>query len=340
MHLGLKLAYDGKNVASVVALAELAERAGLDSVWTAEAYGADAVTVLSFIAGRTSRIGLGTGIMQMPARTPANAAMTAMSLDALSGGRFSLGLGASGPQVVEGWHGVSYGKPLQRSREYVDIVRQVLRRAQPVAYDGRTYQVPYGGADATGLGKSLRSSMPALRPGLPIYLAAIGPRNVELAAEIADGWLPTFYSPDHPEAFAGSLAAGFARGNRSRDQFSILPTAYVRIGPELEECCDALRPYFSLYIGGMGARGRNFYFDLVCRYGYEDVAVKVQDLYLDGHTREATAAVPSSLIDEICLVGPVARIAERLEAWRQSGVDGILLRTEQPETFAELRKLA
>jgi F420-dependent oxidoreductase-like protein len=167
MHLGLKLAYDGKDLASVVALAELAERAGLDSVWTAEAYGADAVTLLSFIAARTSRIGLGSGIMQMPARTPANAAMSAMTLDALSGGRFSLGLGASGPQVVEGWHGVAYGKPLQRSREYVDIVRQVLGR-DTVAYDGRTYQVPYAGADATGLGKSLRSSMHALRPGLPI----------------------------------------------------------------------------------------------------------------------------------------------------------------------------
>jgi F420-dependent oxidoreductase-like protein len=340
MHLGLKLAYDGKNLGSVVALAELAERVGLDSVWTAEAYGADAVTLLSFIAGRTARIGLGSGILQMPARTPANTAMTAMSLDALSGGRFSLGLGASGPQVVEGWHGVAYGKPLQRSREYVDIIRQVLRRDQPVAYDGQTYQIPYGGEDATGLGKSLRSSMPALRRDLPIYLAAIGPRNVELAAEIADGWLPTFYSPDHPEVFAGSLGAGFARGDRTRDQFAILPTAYVQVGAHLTECCDALRPYFSLYIGGMGARGRNFYFDLICRYGYEDVAAKVQDLYLDGHTREATAAVPDRLIDEMCLVGPLPRIAERLQAWRQSGVDGILLRTEQPETFEDLRKLA
>jgi F420-dependent oxidoreductase-like protein len=340
MHLGLKLAYDGKDLGSAVALAELAERAGLDSVWTAEAYGADAVTLLSFIAGRTSRIGLGTGILQMPARTPANTAMTAMSLDALSGGRFSLGLGVSGPQVVEGWHGVAYGKPLERSREFVNIVRQVLRRDAPVAYDGQTYQVPYQGAGATGLGKALRSSMRAARPDLPVYLAAIGPRNVELAAEIADGWLPTFYSPDHPEVFAASLSAGFARGGRSREQFSILPTAYVRVGPLLEECCDALRPYFSLYLGGMGARGRNFYFDLICRYGYEDVAVKVQDLYLGGYTREATAAIPDRLIDEMCLVGPTGRIAERLAAWRQSGVDGILLRTEQPETFAELRKLA
>jgi F420-dependent oxidoreductase-like protein len=339
MHLGLKLAYDGKDLSSVVALAELAERAGLDSVWAAEAYGADAVSLLSFIAGRTSRIGLGSGILQMPARTPANTAMTAMSLDALSGGRFTLGLGASGPQVVEGWHGVAYGKPLQRSREYLAIVRQVLAR-ETVAYQGATYHIPYDGADATGLGKSLRSSMPALRPELPIYLAAIGPRNVALAAEIADGWLPTFYSPGHPDVFADSLNAGFARGNRAREQFTILPTAYVRVGPRLEECCDALRPFFSLYIGGMGARGRNFYFDLICRYGYEDVAVKVQDLYLDGQVREATAAVPDSLIDDMCLVGPIPRIAERLEAWRQSGVDGILLRTSQPETFEQLRKLA
>jgi F420-dependent oxidoreductase-like protein len=340
MHLGLKLAYDGKDVGAAVALAERAERAGLDSVWTAEAYGADAVTMLSFIAGRTSRIGLGTGILQMPARTPANTAMTAMSLDALSGGRFTLGLGASGPQVVEGWHGVAYGKPLQRSREYLGIVRQILARDQPVAHDGETYQIPYDGAGATGLGKALRSSMPALRPELPIYLAAIGPRNVSLAAEIADGWLPTFYSPDHPEVFAGSLDAGFERGNRIREQFTILPTAYVRVGSRSEECCDALRPYFSLYIGGMGARGQNFYFDLICRYGYEDIAVKIQDLYLDGHVREATAAVPDRLIDEMCLVGPLGRIAERLQAWRQSGVDGILLRTEQPETFEQLRKLA
>ena len=339
MHLGLKLAYDGKDLGSVVALAELAERVGLDSVWAAEAYGADAVTLLSFIAGRTSRIGLGSGILQMPARTPANTAMTAMSLDALSGGRFTLGLGASGPQVVEGWHGVAYGKPLQRSREYLAIVRQVLAR-ETVAYQGETYHIPYDGADATGLGKSLRSSMPALRPELPIYLAAIGPRNVSLAAEIADGWLPTFYSPEHPDVFADSLSAGFARGNRAREQFTILPTAYVRVGPRLEECRDALRPYFSLYIGGMGARGRNFYFDLICRYGYEDVAVKVQDLYLDGQVREATAAVPDSLIDDMCLVGPISRIAERLDAWRQSGVDGILLRTSQPETFEQLRKLA
>jgi F420-dependent oxidoreductase-like protein len=340
VHLGLKLAYDGKDINSVVALAERAEQAGLDSVWAAEAYGADAVTLLSFIAGRTARIGLGSGILQMPARTPANAAMTAMSLDALSGGRFTLGLGASGPQVVEGWHGVAYGKPLQRTREYVDIIRQVLAGDQRVTLHGQTYQVPYDGTDATGLGKPLRSSMRALRPDLPIYLAAIGPRNVSLAAEIADGWLPTFYSPGHPEVFADSLAAGFARGNRTRNQFTILPTAYVRAGPRLEECCDVLRPYFSLYIGGMGARGRNFYFDLICRYGYEDVAAKIQDLYLGGHTREATAAVPDRMIDEMCLVGPLPRIAERLEAWRESGVDGILLRTEQPETFDQLRSLA
>ena len=340
MHLGSKLAYDGNGLPDVLALAEQADRAGFDSVWTAEAYGADAATVLAYLAGRTKRIGLGTGIMQMPARTPANAAMTAMTIDAMSQGRFSLGLGVSGPQVVEGWHGVAYGRPLPRTREYVDLVRQVIARGQPVTLTGAHYQVPYAGPDATGLGKPLRSTMHPVRSHIPIFLAAIGPKNIALAAEIADGWLPTFCNPERPEVLEASIQEGLARGGRSRSQFTVLPTAYVRVGDDLEECRDALRPYFSLYIGGMGARGRNFYFDLVCRYGFEEIAVKVQDLYLSGHQRDATALIPAEMIDAMCLVGPIDRIADRLAAWKESGVDGLLLRCEQPEYFEALRGLA
>lgn len=340
MHLGIKLAYDGNGLADVLALAEQADRVGFDSVWTAEAYGADAATILAYLAGRTEQIGLGTGVMQMPARTPANTAMTAMTIDALSQGRFNLGLGVSGPQVVEGWHGVPYGRPLKRTREYVDLVRQVIARGDPVTLAGDLYQVPYTGSDASGLGKPLRSTMRPVREHIPIYLAAIGPKNVALAAEIADGWLPTFCNPERPEILESSIQEGLARGGRSRREFTVLPTAYVRVGDDLDECRDALRPYFSLYIGGMGARGRNFYFDLVCRYGFEEIAVKVQDLYLSGHQRDATALIPAEMIDAMCLVGPIDRIADRIGAWKASGVDGLLLRSEQPEYFEALRGLA
>jgi F420-dependent oxidoreductase-like protein len=340
MHLGVKLAYDGNRLSEVVALAEHADRVGFDSVWTAEAYGADAATVLAYLAGRTERIGLGSGIMQMPARTPANTAMTAMTIDALSNGRFLLGLGASGPQVVEGWHGVAYGRPLQRTREYVDVVRQVIARTGPVTFTGTHYQVPYEGPDATGLGKPLRSTMHPVRSRIPIFLAAIGPKNVALAAEIADGWLPTFCNPEQPDVLEESIAAGLARSGRSRSEFTVLPTAYVHVGDDLEECRDVLRPYFSLYIGGMGARGRNFYFDLVCRYGFEEIAHKVQDLYLSGHQHDATALIPAEMIDAMCLVGSIERIADRLGAWKASGIDGLLLRSEQPEYFEALRGLA
>jgi F420-dependent oxidoreductase-like protein len=340
MHLGIKLAYDGNGLADVLALAEQADRVGFDSVWTAEAYGADAATILAYLAGRTRQIGLGTGVMQMPARTPANTAMTAMTIDALSQGRFNLGLGVSGPQVVEGWHGVPYGRPLKRTREYVDLVRQVIARGDPVTLAGELYQVPYTGSDASGLGKPLRSTMRPVRKHIPIYLAAIGPKNVALAAEIADGWLPTFCNPERPEVLESSIQEGLARGGRSRREFTVLPTAYVRVGNDLDECRDALRPYFSLYIGGMGARGRNFYFDLVCRYGFEEIAVKVQDLYLSGHQRDATALIPAEMIDAMCLVGPIDRIADRIGAWKASGVDGLLLRSEQPEYFEALRGLA
>jgi F420-dependent oxidoreductase-like protein len=339
MHVGLKLAYDGNHLADVVALAEHADKVGFDSVWTAEAYGADAVTVLAFIAARTTQIGLGSGIMQMPARTPANAAMTAMTLDGLSNGRFHLGLGVSGPQVVEGWHGVAYGRPLLRTREYVSIVRQVIACDQPVTLDGQMYQVPYQGADATGLGKPLRSTMHPVRPSIPIFLAAIGPKNVALAAEIADGWLPTFCNPGRPDVLEESIAVGLAKADRPRSSFTVLPTAYVRVGDDLDACRDVLRPYFSLYIGGMGAKGRNFYFDLVCRYGFAEIAEKIQDLYLDGHQRDATALVPDEMIDAMCLVGPIERIADQMAVWRDSGIDGILLRSEQPEHFEALRGL-
>jgi F420-dependent oxidoreductase-like protein len=216
----------------------------------------------------------------------------------------------------------------------------VIARGDPVTLAGDLYQVPYTGSDASGLGKPLRSTMRPVRGRIPVYLAAIGPKNVALAAEIADGWLPTFCNPERPEILESSIQEGLARGGRSRREFTVLPTAYVRVGNDLDECRDALRPYFSLYIGGMGARGRNFYFDLVCRYGFEEIAVKVQDLYLSGHQRDATALIPAEMIDAMCLVGPIDRIADRIGAWKASGVDGLLLRSEQPEYFEALRGLA
>src|SRR6266508_1422911 len=256
-----------------------AETLGFDSVWSAEAYGSDAVTLITWAAARTERIGVGTAIMQIPARTPAATAMTAITLDHLTGGRFRLGLGVSGPQVSEGWHGVPFNKPLGRTREYVEIVRTILRRKAPLEFHGEHYDVPVRGG--TGLGKPLKTIVHPLRPNLPIYLAAIGPRNVSLAAEIADGWLPTFYAPAHSDLFAGALAEGLARSGRSRADLDVAPFAMVLLGDDLEACRDLARPMIALYVGGMGARGRNFYNDLVARYGYEGEAAKIQDLYLE-----------------------------------------------------------
>ena len=296
LRLGLNLGYSGAQIQLPMDMVQEADRLGFYAVWTAESYGSDSVTPLAWIGALTQRIHLGTAIMQMPARTPANAAMTAMTLDQLSGGRMLLGLGLSGPQVVEGWHGQPYGKPLVKTREYVAIVRAILERKDPVVYRGEHYQVPYAGSDASGLGKPLKSILHG-RPDMPIYLAAIGPKNVELAAEIADGWLPIFFSPEHYNStYKDQIEAGFAKaGNgKSLANFDIAATVPVVVGDDVAACCAQIKPFLALYIGGMGARGKNFYFDLACRYGFEAAAIAVQDAYLTGRKGEAIAAVPDA----------------------------------------------
>ncbi len=326
MRLGLNLGYWGAGVgpAEQLALTQEADRLGFHSVWTAEAYGSDAVTPLTWLAARTERIHVGTAILQMTARAPVVTAMTAATLDILSGGRVLLGLGASGPQVVEGWHGVAYGNPLRRTREYVEIVRAVLRRDKPVQHHGEYYTIPIEGG--TGLGKPLKLIITPLRPDIPIYLAAIGPKNIALAAEIADGWLPIFFSPERMDVFRPSLTEGFARagGGKSLDHFDIAPTVQVVLGDNVDNCRWLVKPMLALYIGGMGARGKNFYHELAVRYGYEEAANKIQDLYLSGQKTEAMLAVPDALVDEVALCGPRERIAERLDAWRAAGITTLI----------------
>ena len=334
MKLGLSLGYapPGTNPADLFPLVQEAERLGFDSVWVAEAWGTDAVSVLGWLAARTERIKLGSAIMQIPGRTPANTAMTAATLDLLSDGRFLLGLGTSGPQVVEGWHGQPWGKPLGRTREYVEIVRAALRR-DVVAHEGEHYSIPWDGPGATGLGKPLKLMLRPLRSEIPIYLAALGPKNVALAAEIADGWLPIFVAPERfDETFGPSLATAEA-------DFEIAATVSVLIGDDVEALRDTLRPHVALYVGGMGAKGRNFYNSLVRRYGWEENAERIQDLYLAGKQREAIAAVPDELIDAVSLIGTKERIAERLAAWRETPVTTLVLGTMQPEALHTLAEL-
>ncbi len=317
MKLGLLTGYSGATLHLPLEMIQEAERLGYWAVWTAEAYGSDAVVPLAWIGARTERIKLGTAVMQMPARTPAATAMTAMTLDQLSGGRALLGLGASGPQVAEGWHGVPYGKPLVRTREYVAILRAILKREAPLEHDGAHYQIPYRGDDATGLGKPLKSILHG-RADLPIYLAAIGPKNVSLAAEVADGWLPIFFSPRHYDAvFERSVVAG--RTKSGGDQpFEVAPTVMVVLGDDAQACRDQVKPFVALYVGGMGAKGKNFYHDLACRYGYRQEAETIQDLYLAGKRNEAIRAVPDALVDDVALCGPRERLRERLALWRES----------------------
>jgi F420-dependent oxidoreductase-like protein len=315
-------------------LALEAERLGFDSLWTAEAYGNDAVSVIAWAAARTSTIGVGTAIMQIPARTPATTAMTAITLDHLTGGRFRLGLGTSGPQVSEGWHGADFSKPLARTREYIEIVREILRREKPLEFQGSHYRVPLPGG--TGLGKPLKTIVHPRRSDLPIYLAAIGPRNVSLAAEIADGWLPTFYAPSHAEVFRASIDEGLAKAGKRREAFDIAPFAPVIVGEDVQACRDLVKPTIALYVGGMGARSKNFYNSLVARYGYEDAAATIQDLYLDGKKGEAAMAVPDELVDDVALVGPTTRIADRLQAWREAGIDTLIAGAFQAEALQAL----
>lgn len=342
MRLGIMAGYSGAQINLPIDLIQEADRLGVYAVWTAEAYGSDAVTPLAWIGALTKNIHLGTAILQMPARTPANTAMTAITLDQLSGGRFLLGLGLSGPQVVEGWHGQPYGKPLAKTREYVHIVREIFKREKPLVHDGEYYQIPYQGADATGLGKPLKSIIHG-RADMPIYLAAIGPKNVQLTAEIADGWLPIFFSPRHYDAvYKDSIEAGFAAaGNgKSLKNFDIAPSVAVMMDDNLEVCWNALKPQLALYIGGMGARGKNFYYDLACRYGYEDAADTIQDLYLAGNKAEAVSAIPNELVDDVSLCGPKARIRERLSLWQNSPVTTLNMMVYDVDTLRTMVELA
>ncbi|HEX2069033.1 MAG TPA: LLM class F420-dependent oxidoreductase [Actinomycetota bacterium] len=338
MKLGFQLGYWGAQPTDFMPFVLEAERLGFDSVWSAEAYGSDAVTLITWAAARTERIGVGTAVMQIPARTPAATAMTAITLDHLTSGRFRLGLGVSGPQVSEGWHGVPFDAPLQRTREYVEIVREILRREKPLEFHGEHFDVPVQGG--TGLGKPLKTFVHPLRSDLPIYLAAIGPKNIALAAEIADGWLPTFYAPAHADVFAASIEEGLRRGGRDRSDFDVAPFVPVLVGDDIQACRDLVKPMLALYVGGMGARGRNFYNTLVSRYGYDAEAAKVQDLYLEGRKGEAAAAVPDGLVDDVALVGPKERITEQLQLWRDAGVDTLIAGAFQSEALRTLAEAA
>jgi F420-dependent oxidoreductase-like protein len=338
MKLGLVTGYAGAGVP--MDLIRGAEEADFDSVWTAEAYGSDAIVPLTWIAALTRKIKLGTGIVQMPARTPAMTAMTAMTLDAMSGGRFILGIGPSGPQVVEGWHGVPYGKPLQRTREYIEIVRTILAREVPLEHHGREYQIPYNGPGSSGLGKPLKSIMHG-RKDMKIYTASISPKGIALAAEIADGVIPVWMNPERWDLYAGPLKEGFAKagGKKSMDNFEVAPFVTCVMGPDLEKCRMAVKGNLALYIGGMGARSKNFYNDYARRLGYEDAAGKIQDLYLGGQKAEAMAMVPDKLVDDVALVGPKERIADRLKAWKASPVRTMLIGTGSLDTVRTLAEL-
>ena len=315
-----------------------AERLGFDSVWTAEAYGSDALTPLAWVASHTTRMRLGTAICQIPARTPAATAMAAMTLDHLSGGRFVLGLGASGPQVAEGWYGQPYPRPLARSREYVEIVRRIVAREEPVDFSGEFFTLPHAGG--TGLGKPLKSTIHPLRPDLPVYLGAEGPKNISLAAEIADGWISMLYTPKEDAWYRARLAEGFARpgARRKAEDFDVVALVPVMIHPDVETAADMLRPFIALYAGGMGARGANFHFEVIARMGYEAEATHIQELYLAGQKREAIAAVPTKLVEELALVGPPEKVRDEFEAWRETGITTFMVNAPPVmlRTLAEL----
>ncbi len=306
----------------------LCERLGFDSIWTAEAYGSDCLTPLAWWGAATSTVRLGTNIMQLSARTPAATAMAAMTLDHLSSGRFVLGLGASGPQVVEGWYGQPYPKPLARTREYLGIVRAILARDRPVTNDGPAYPLPYPGG--TGLGKALKSTVHPLRSDIPIMLGAEGPKNVALAAEIADGWLPMFFSPKSDGFYRDALAEGFARpgARRTAEQFEV--PAFVAVIPDddLEAAADRMRPSLALYIGGMGAKTMNFHADLFARMGYAAEVEKIQGLFLSGNKADAIAAVPTALVEDVALIGPPAKIRDELQVWTQTVITSLLIQAD------------
>jgi F420-dependent oxidoreductase-like protein len=335
LQLGVHIGYWGLGLSAAEQLELVleAERLGYDSVWTAEAYGSDAVTVLAWLAAQTERIKLGSAILQMPGRSAAMTAMTAATLDHLSGGRVVLGIGTSGPQVAEGWHGQRFARQLQRTREYVEVVRKALRRER-LEYRGETLELPL----PDGPGKALKLTIAPVQERIPIYIAAIGPRNTELTAEIADGWLPTLFSPEHVAEFRPLLEEGFARAGdgKSLAGFDIAPTVSVNVTDDVAAARDAMRPYLALYVGGMGSRERNFYNHVVRRYGFEDAAREVQDLYLEGRKEEAAAALPDALIDAVSLVGPRDVVRERLAVFRAAGV-GTLIVTPMAWTLEQRR---
>ena len=317
MKLGMLMRYEGEAGGPNIDLVLEAERLGYESVWAGESYGVDAVTPMTWVLARTKRIKAGTGIMQIPGRTPACAAMTAMTLQAMSSNRFLMGVGPSGPQVIEGWHGVAYGKPLARTKEYIEIVRKIFDRTGTLEYQGEHYQIPYQGPGASGLGKPIKSIVKA-QSGLKIYTAAIAPAGLRTAGEVADGVLPIYLSPEKANLVSDHVLDGRVAAGKPRtlDGFDIAPYVRMTMGPDLQKCRDSIKPQLALYIGGMGARSKNFYNDYAKRLGYADAAVKIQDYFLDGKRNEAAAAVPDKLIDEIALVGPADRIKGRLKDWK------------------------
>ena len=334
MKLGFLLGYSGKHINIPIDLIQQAESMGYDSVWTAEAYGNDAVTSAAWVLAQTTKIRVGTAIMQMPARTPAMCAMTAMSLDQLSGGRFIVGLGASGPQVVEGWHGVPYGKPVTRTKEYIQIMRKIFEREGPVEFDGQVYQMPNQSEGTTGLGKPLKSILAAT--DIPIYTASITPAGLRCAGEVADGVFPVWMDPNKYDVLGDSIEQGFEKAGNGKGlkDFDIAPFVTVAMNDDLDAAYDALRPWLALYIGGMGAKNKNFYHEYATRLGYGDAADQIQELYLSGKKPEAEALVPNELLDEVSLIGPRERIIERLGPWKEAGkrgeVGSMLLGVQDP----------
>jgi len=330
MDLSINVGYFGPHISDDHDLISKLDDLGFSCIWTAEAYGYDAVTPLSYFSAITKNINIGSGIMQIPGRTPAMTAMTAITLDKLSNGRFRLGLGVSGPQVVEGWHGQPYSKPLSRTREYIKIIREIFQRENKVLFDGEFYNLPYNGPDSLNLGKPLKLIEPPLRSNIPIYLAAIGPKNIELSAEVADGWLPFMYSPTKGDmVFKDYLNKGFEKsGVPNKDkQFNIVATVFARLCEEheVEEYLRPARTTYTLYVGGMGAKDKNFYFNLMCEYGYEEIASEIQNLYLSGKKQEAEKLFPEDLLRDLTLVGTKKDIKEKLNYWKDSKVTELSL---------------
>ena len=342
MRLCLKIGYAGNAMSLPLELIRQAEALGFHSIWTSEAYGSDAVSPAAWILASTTRIKVGTAIMQMPARTPAMTAMTAMTLASLSGNRFILGVGASGPQVVEGWHGVRYGRPITRLKEYITVLRKIFAREAALTFEGKEYQIPFRGEGSTGLGKPLKSILHCDAP-IPIYAATLTPAGVEAAAEVADGFFPIWFDPEQYHVFRDPMEKGFAKSGKTLAQFDVAPFVTVALGDDVAQCMQPIRANMALYIGGMGARNKNFYTDHAKRLGYEAAALKIQDLYLSGRKDEAAAAVPEALIDACHLVGPAARIRDRAQRWIEAGKKGhvgsMLVGAKDPKAIALLAEI-